>query len=134
MRELYELKEKIISELKEYAKKPEMSASALETVDKLAHAAKNIDKLLESGEYSGHYEPMPYGPGYYSRARGRGADARRDSMGRYSSGGRYSYGDEYSMDHADMIEEVRGLMHQADDPKTRQEFERFISKLEQARP
>ena len=129
MREIYELKEKIMAELKKYANKPEMSASALETIDKLAHAAKNLDKIMEDegGEYSGHYTPM-----YYAGARGRGSNAMRDSRGRYSNDGDYSRRG-YSRDGGEIIEEVRSLMHETDDPKMRQEFERFISRIESGR-
>ncbi len=59
-----------------------------------------------------------------SYARGRGRNARRDSMGRYSSEGRYSMAGE------DMIEELRDLMQDAPDEQTRMEFQRFISKIE----
>lgn len=60
-----------------------------------------------------------------SYARGRGRNARRDSMGRYSREGGYSYGAE------DMVQELRELMQDAPDDRTRQEFERFIQKIEQ---
>lgn len=59
-----------------------------------------------------------------SYARGRGRNARRDSMGRYSSEGGYSMAGE------DMIEELRDLMQDAPDDQTRMEFQRFISKIE----
>ena len=73
------------------------------------------------------------GGGYYSRrgggggsyARGRGRNARRDSMGRYSSTG------DYSRDAEDMVDQLRELMEEAPDDRTRQEFQRFIQKLEQ---
>ena len=57
-----------------------------------------------------------------SYARGRGAGARRDSMGRYSSDG-YSGNDE-------MVSELREMMQDAQDEKTRMEFQKFISKIE----
>ena len=59
-----------------------------------------------------------------SYARGRGRNAKRDAMGRYSSRGGYSMaGDE-------MIEELRDMMQDAPDDQTRMEFQRFISKIE----
>lgn len=61
----------------------------------------------------------------YARGQGRGRNARRDSMGRYSREGGYSYGAE------DMVQELRELMEDAPDDRTRQEFERFIQKIEQ---
>lgn len=61
----------------------------------------------------------------YARGRGRGRNARRDSMGRYSGESGYSYGSE------DMVQELRELMEDAPDDRTKQEFERFIQKIEQ---
>lgn len=136
MEELYKLKEMLCKELEEYGGK-EMSAGALEVVDKLAHAIKNIDKIIENydEEYSGYY-PMYYGEnrsyrggsydgGSYrggSYARGR-RNARRDSMGRYSSEG-------YSR-HGDMVEQLRDLMNDAPDERTRKEIQRLVTKMEQ---
>lgn len=102
MHELYELKEKLCDELKEYGGK-DLSAGTLDVVDKLAHAVKNIDKIIEAYEdegegYSSRTYPDGMGGSYRSRdgrsmnrnggfyrsyARGR-MNARRDSMGRYS--------------------------------------------------
>lgn len=102
MHELYELKEKLCDELKEYGGK-DLSAGTLDVVDKLAHAVKNIDKIIEVYEDEGEgYSSRTYpdgmggsyrysregrmnrnGSSYRSYARGR-MNARRDSMGRYS--------------------------------------------------
>lgn len=97
MHELYELKEKLCDELKEYGSK-DLSAGTLDVVDKLAHAVKNIDKIIEVYEdegdgYSSRSYPDGMGGSYArggrssyrggSYARGR-MNARRDSMGRYS--------------------------------------------------
>lgn len=53
-----------------------------------------------------------------SGARGRGRNARRDSMGRYSR------------DNDEMIMELRELMEDAPDEETRMEFQKFIQKVE----
>ena len=127
MKELYELKENLCEELKKYGKK-ELSAGSLDVVDKLSHTIKNLDKIIENyddDEYSNasmNYRGRSYrgnGRSYdgMSNARGR----RRDSMGRYSNN--YSYDDE-------MIAELQNLMEDAPDEKTRQEFKRFIQKIE----
>ena len=108
MKELYELKEKLCDELKEYGKK-DMTTGSLDVIDKLAHAIKNIDKIISEGDYS---NGMPY----------RSYAHRRDSMGRYASRG-YSYND-------DMVAELRELMEEAPDERTKQEFKRFIQKIE----
>lgn len=127
MKELYELKDKLCDELKEYGKK-DMSAGSLDVVDKLTHTIKNLDKIIENDEgYSGSMYPYSYDDGM-SRSR----TARRDSRGRYSSDRmmpRYSRG--YSMDNKEIVQELRELMNDAPDDRTRQEFQRFISKMEQ---
>lgn len=119
MDKLYELKEMLCQELEQYGTKDKLDVGGLEIVDKLAHAIKNIDKILEGDEYSNYY---PDGRSY---ARGR-MDARRDSMGRYS---RRMNG--YSRATDDMAAELRDLMEQAPDEQTRKEFQRLINKIEQ---
>jgi len=131
MHEIYELKDKLCKELEEYGAKDKMDVGTLDVVDKLAHTIKNLDKIIEKyeeDEYSGgmmiHDEPM----GRYSRrggmsyARGRGANARRDSRGRYSS--------RYSGDTSMIIQELKELKEDAPDERTRLEFDRFIQKME----
>lgn len=120
-----------------------ISAGDIEYIDKLTHAIKSIKTtkaMMEaddeySGEYSGDYDSdmnMRGGRsnrgysrrGSYARGRGRGSRAKRDSMGRYSSEMGYSRDD-------GMIMELRELMEDAPDEKTRMEFQRFIKKMEQ---
>lgn len=148
MHKLYELKEMLCRELEEYGSR-ELNVGDLEIVDKLAHAIKNIDKIImakEEEEYSerrgnnyyregnnnNYYREGNYRDGgsnyeeennYYrenSYARGRGRNARRDSRGRYAS---YYEGE--------MVDELKELMKNAPDQKTKQEFEKFIQKIEQ---
>lgn len=122
MRELYELKEMLVDKLKEYGKKGELTSGSLDIVDKLSHTAKNLCKLIEdyeNGEYSNEYRNSYNDMRSY--ARGRGRNARRDSMGRYSREG-------YSND---MVSELRELMEDAPDEQTKKEFQRFIQKMEQ---
>lgn len=107
MHKLYELKETLVKELERYADNQTLDLQTLDVIDKLAHAGKNVCKIIETCEeeqYSeamggGSYRSMPhfrmagsyandgsYGS-YGSYARGRGSNARRDNMGRYSSAG-----------------------------------------------
>jgi len=139
MHELYELKEMLMDELKEYGSKKDMSTGSLDVVDKLSHTIKNLCKIIEDMEdeqYSMANEDMMRAGQSYRRgdnrsyrgnsyARGRGRNARRDSMGRYSSEGGYSQ----AMD--DMADELRSLMEDAPDERTKQEFQKFIKKIEQ---
>lgn len=120
---LYTLKEKLCKELDEYSGK-DLSPQSLEVIDKLCHAIKNLDKIIdkcEEKEYGNSYH-MPYNPyGMYndgSYARGR--NIRRDSMGRYSTG--------YSRDD-NMIMGLTDLMEDAPDERTRMEFQKFINKM-----
>lgn len=136
MHELYELKEKLCRELKKYGNE-DVTTSSLEVTDKLAHAIKNIDKIIEKYEedeggsygynsYDNSYRNSNRGGRSYnnggSYARGRGRYAKRDSMGRYSNEG-------YSR-NGDIVNELRDLMMDAPDEQTRQEYQKVISKLE----
>lgn len=142
MHELYELKDKLCKELKKYSDK-ELTKDSLELVDKLSHATKNLDKIIE--KYEEEEEGGSYGYNSYensyrggrgnrsnynnggSYARGRGRNARRDSMGRYSSANSYESG--YSR-NADIATELRELMMDAPDEQTRMEYQKVINKLE----
>lgn len=144
MHELYQLKEMLCKELEEYGSKGDLSAGSLEIVDKLAHALKNLDKIIEtkeeeSGEeYSGamyrrggsyrYDDGMMTGGSYRggSYARGRGSNARRDSMGRYASRGGYSRAEG---DMAEIVEELKGMMDSLPEEK-RHEVERFVEKVD----
>lgn len=55
MHELHDLREMLCKELKEYGMKGDLSAGTLDIVDKLCHAIKNLDKIIEvdGSEYSG---------------------------------------------------------------------------------
>lgn len=135
MHEIYELKEKLMRELEEYGKQ-EMSAGSLEVVDKLAHAIKNICKIIEAAEeeeYSqrgGRYTYAGGGGSYRSGgsyrggqggsyARGRGQNARRDSMGRYSSAGE------------GLAEQLEEMMREAPNEQIRQQMQQLVQQLEQ---
>lgn len=93
MKELYELKEKLLEELKGYGKK-DMSAGSLDVIDKLAHATKNLGKVIEDCEEEEGYSSRYGGRSYEGRSnRGRS----RDSRGRYSNneGNSYYEGNSY---------------------------------------
>lgn len=152
MHELYELKDKLLQELEEYGSK-ELSAGTLDVVDKLSHAVKNLCKIIEmkedEEEYSGDMmgNRMMGGTSYArggnrggsrggsyrgsyegrggSYARGRGSNARRDSMVRYSS----ERG--YSRDGMEMADQLRDLMEDAPDEAIRKDIERLLRKVEQ---
>lgn len=139
---MHKLYEYVCDELKDLEKKAEkgnLSMQEVQYADTLAHLKKNLmkaDEMMEDelGEYSMSYYPMTSyaeegrnkggymsrrgGNSYNSYARGRGRNARRDSMGRYSSAS------------DDMVMELRELMQDAPDQQTKMEFERLIQKIE----
>ena len=95
MHTYYELKDMLKEELDKIVKKGELSAVSLEAIDKLLNSIKNSCKIIMYEEYAedgnsyadGDRDMSEYS---YARGRGRGSNARRDSMGRYSSEGGYS--------------------------------------------
>ena len=142
---VYELKDMLCEELEEYGKKDKLDVGGLEIVDKLAHTIKNLDKIIESYEDEGYSEAYYDGGSYegnmgggsyarrYSRerggrggsyamargdGRGRGRNAKRDSMGRYSSDGRM------------MAQELRELMEDAPNEHIKMEMQKLIQKVE----
>ena len=144
---MHKLMEYICDELDELERKADkdgkLSMAEMQYVDMLAHAKKSLltaDAMMEEGySMDGSYDGGSYGGSYeengnrsYRRggrnsmrsyARGRGRNARRDNMGRYSSDG-------YSMDSEEMVQQLREMMQEAPDDRTRQEFQRFIQKME----
>ena len=104
---MHEIKKMLMKELYEYEDKAKrmnggkISTSELDKIHKLTDTVKNICKIdmldeesegySEDGAYMG--EGRIYGTSY---ARGRGRNARRDRMGRYSSDDGMSYDDDMS--------------------------------------
>lgn len=135
MHALYNLKDMLCKELEEYGEMGELTAGSLEIVDKLAHAVKNLDKIIMAKEdemggsyndgyrsyddrsYDGSYRGRGYDDGYSSR---RG----RDRMGRYTSRRGYSRAD-------DMAQQLKNLAGQATDDRTRQELQRLADQMGQ---
>lgn len=126
-----------LEDLERKAEKGKLSMAEVQYVDMLAHAKKNLlkgDEMMDGESYAYDYSRERGGnrgggrsnESYeYMNARGRGRNARRDSRGRYSSEGRYM------MDAGDMIDQLRDMMDDAPDERTKMEFKRFIQKMEQ---
>ena len=145
---MHKLIEYICGELEDLERKSEkerLSMAEIQYGDTLAHFKKNLlkgEEMMDESEYSmaGGSYGSSYARGdrggqsrrggqsmrgsYRSYARGRGSNARRDSMGRYSRE------DGYSMASEDMIEELHELMQEAPDEQTRKEFQKFIQRIE----
>lgn len=108
MKNMDELREMLCEELEKITKKGELSAGMLDVIDKLTHSIKSIDTIMAMDEAGYSNEA---GSSY---ARGRGRNARRDSMGRYSSRGRSYEGrsyDDYSYDEEKM--QLKEKLHEA---------------------
>lgn len=148
---MHKLIDYICGELEDLERKSEkegLSMAEVQYGDTLAHFKKNLlksEEMMGEDEYSmtggGPYEGS-YARGgnqgrgqsrrnersmrgsYRSYARGRGNNARRNNMGRYSRE------DGYSMASEDMVEELHELMQDAPDEQTRKEFQKFIQRIE----
>lgn len=104
-----------------------LSMAEVQYGDMLAHMKKNLmktEEMSEDGYSNGYSMNRSYGDNSY---RGNSYARRRDSRGRYSRD--YSRGG-YSMSSDDMVAELRELMADAPDDKTRMEFEKFIRRVE----
>ena len=129
-KELHELCETLSREVQETNEKirsagGKLSAGDVDYIDKLTHAIKSVKAtiaMMDEEGYSGRY-PYMMGGAYDNGGMGRSNRSyRRDSMGRYSG--------RYSRDSRDMAGELRELMQDAPDERTRQEFQRLIDKVE----
>ena len=112
MHDLENLKEMLIKELEEFGKSGNLSKASLETIDKLAHAAKNVCKVIDSCEEE-----------KYSNA-----------IGRYSREGVYEPGHTYrDMGYSRSDDNLRGqlykMMEMSSDEATRDKLRRFIDSI-----
>lgn len=157
MKHLEELKEITKRELEKFGKQGELSVSSLDKVHKLSDLYKNLCKIeMLEEEAEGGYSEARGGRGrgrssydggssydddmMYSERRGRGRNAKRDSMGRYSSeGGSYDDDDYserrtgrgYSRDEStDHIMRQLGSMMEDADPKQRETLKKWMRELE----
>ena len=161
MKHLEELKEVVKRELEKFGKQGDISVSSLDKIHKLSDLYKNLCKIeILEEEADGGYSEARGGRGrgrssydggssydddmMYSERRGRGRNAKRDSMGRYSSeggsydGGSYrggqggsSYEGGYSRhDAKDWMMSQLGEMMEDADPKEREALKKCMRELE----
>lgn len=136
MKKLYELKESLCDELESYADKG-VNSGNIQAIDMLAHAAKNVGKVIEQAEENEYSErgSYNYGGSYggsYAGGDNRGNMGNRMSNARRrDSRGRYSGEDGYSRTE-DMVMELHELMNEAPE-HTKGEFRKFIDKIETMR-
>ncbi len=165
------IKKMLCKELEEFAAKQKISGQDLEMIWKLTDTVKNLGKIEMLEEESGGYSQRQGGQGggrssynmggssyddemMYSERGGRGRNARRDRMGRYSSDGGSSY-DEYSEDGSsygggsydrggqnsraysrddakDHMMHKLGMMMEEADPKEREALKKCMRAIEEA--
>ena len=117
-------KEMLIKELNGFGQTKELSTGSLEMIDKLAHAVKNLCKIIESGEQEDYSNDGSYRGSYRSMRgsyRGSYDDAsyrRRDSMGRYSREDGYSR-DEKEDELRDIVNQLRAMAKDLPQPTQR---------------
>lgn len=141
---LYELKEKLMKELGEYAQNGKYSKEDVETIKYMASAIDHMCNIIENAEDEEYSQRGGYayddgnqggnrgggysrnmgvyyrgGRGENSYARGRGQNARRDSMGRYSRDG------------GDMVDQLEEIKKDAPNDQIRQRIQQLISEIEQ---
>lgn len=136
---MHKLIDYICEELEDLERKAEkeskLSPSEIQYGDMLAHFKKN---LLTAEAMQG--SDLSYEGGSYARGGNRGGNRSRrggaNQYGSYARGGQsnergmYSHERGYSMDTESMVDELRELMQDAPDERTKQEFHRFIEKIE----
>ena len=120
MKEYYEIKEMLRKELKEYARKGELSAGSLDVIHKLTDTIKNLDKIEMLEEYEDYDESYDDGGSY-----ARGRNARRDRMGKYNRDG-YSRDD--GKEH--LMRNIREMMREARNDHEREAYIRVLDELE----
>lgn len=144
------IKKTLCKELEEYGEKGKLTSSDIDMLYKVTDIVKNLGKIImleddggysemRSGRIYGGMGGVSYDDDMYSERRGRGRNARRDSMGRYSSEGEsyddyserstrgYSRGD--AKDH--MMHKLGEMMEDAD-PKEREALKRCMRAIEEA--
>lgn len=146
MHDLYKLKETLVKELEEYGKSGEMTKVSLETIDKLAHAAKNVAKVIECceeeeysmamGRYSrddGYSRRGSYADSGRSYAPNDGSDNYVRPDGSYRNSMAYSRGRDsmgrYSRAEDEMAEGLMKLMDKAPDEQTRSEIRKLMERM-----
>ena len=160
---MHNLKEKLMEALYEYDDKAMQNANGkisdgeIQKIHVITDTVKNIDKIemLENGdgyseasEWRGEYMGNSYGGrnmgGNSSYARGRGRNARRDSMGRYAygDGGSYRgnsynypyYNDGYSREDGkkEMTRKLRSMIGEASSEEEREAIRECIKTIEES--
>lgn len=130
MHKLYQLKDMLCEELEQFGDRDKLTSGSLDTVDKLAHACKNVAKIIESCEEEKYSNGM-------SRGYGRSYEDRYSRDGYYYDDGGMSHrrgraanGRFISRDGSEMARKLRKMMDEAPDDNMRQEIQRLADRME----
>lgn len=118
MRELYELKEKVMHELKDYSNK-ELTAGSLDIIKNLTKTAYYLCELIEEEEGSGYSNRYEYPMRGYSR----------EYMPHMNYGAPQMRNDHYSYKGND-VEMLRHMMAKAPNDAIRQHYQNLINQME----
>lgn len=119
MHKLYELKDKLIQELEDYADNSKYSKEDVESIKYMASAVDHLCNIMEGEEeYSMDAPYMKRRPYGYAYARGQ----KRDSMGRYSRERGYSRAEDFK-------NELHELMADAPNEQVKMEMRRIIDQM-----
>lgn len=139
----YDAKDMLKHELHEIMEKGEITGSNLEAIHMILDSIKDACKIIMYEEYA--EDGYSYADGDrdmsdYSYARGRGRNAKRDSLGRYSREGGYSNGRRgrynrggYSYTDGDKQEKIamlREMMNEAGSEDERRTINAIIKRME----
>lgn len=134
MNKLYEIREMLCRELDDMSSSGRLSTGDLEVIDKLTHSIKSIDTINAMEDA---YSSEGYSDRNYDYARGRGRNARRDSMGRYSRNydddGYSRYPDRHSYAGSgkeEMVSHLRRMLGDAPDERTRNAIMTALNQIE----
>ena len=134
MHKLYQLKEMLCEELERFGEHDKLSSGSLDTIDKLAHAAKNVAKVIECAEEEQYSMDGGMGRRSYdggmSRRRGYSNDGYYYDDGNSYRRGRAANGRFVSRDGSEMARKLREMMADAPDENSRQEIQRLAEKME----
>lgn len=133
MEELYKVQDIVFKEMKTVTDNGKFrSREEIDNIYKLMDILKDIKCLEDEGysEYDMGFDGRSYRYDNDGSYRGRGRNAKRDSMGRYASENRYS-GRRYSRDDGreDYKAQLEELMDNAPDEQTRKNIQRMINDM-----
>lgn len=123
------LYDKLCEVLESMEQKKDLSATDIQIIDWVTHAKKSMLCIEEmEGGYSEDDGASSRGS-YRNSRRSSRRSYRRDSMGRYARDGE-SYGYSRGAGRFEMIDQLEGMLENAQDEQTKQGIQKLIRELE----